>query len=101
VNTLALLPVLAAVRFDKLGDLVRIKPYSAAKCIGREFATLGQFVDVDNAAAQDIRYLLGLYQRQLGDWGQRPPPCDIGASGSVNKPGGYPCYPYVKQNIRK
>jgi hypothetical protein len=51
--------VLATMRFDKIGYIVRMKPDGAAKCIGGKFAALGQFVDIDDAAAQDFRHILG------------------------------------------
>ena len=61
--------VLAAMRFDKIGYLVRMEAHRAAKCIGGKFTALGQFIDIDDAAAQYFCYILGSDQRQLGKWG--------------------------------
>jgi hypothetical protein len=60
---------LTAMRFDKIGYLVRMEAHGTAKGIGGKFAALGQFVDIDDAAAQYFRYILGSDQRQLGKWG--------------------------------
>lgn len=57
------------MRFDKIGYLVRMEANGTAKRIGRQLAALGELIDIDDAAAQYFRYLLGSDQRQLGKGG--------------------------------
>jgi hypothetical protein len=55
----ALFRVLAAMRLDKLVNLVRMKPYGTTKRIGGQLAALGELIDINDAAAQDFRHILG------------------------------------------
>jgi len=53
-----------------------MEAHGTAERIGGQLAALGELIDIDDAAAQYFRHLLGSDQRQLGKGSHFLPPCD-------------------------